>query len=112
MQVKKGLVLLVMSAAVLGGAGSRAAAGGPLAPLPPKEALSTHAPFEMGVCDACHKGKSVGDKPGQIVKKTNTLCFDCHDDYAKPMKGHPSPEDSCLVCHSPHNAKRKKLLTR
>ena len=112
MLVKRHHTLLVMVAAALGAAGSRAAAAGPLAPLEPKEALSTHAPFEMGVCEACHKGKPVDGQPGLIVKKTNALCFDCHDDYAKPMKGHPSPSDRCLVCHSPHNAKKKKLLTR
>jgi len=104
---------LWVTAAGLGG--GRAAAAGPLAPLPPGEAVSTHGPFEMGVCEACHKiaAKSGGvGQPGPVMKKTNALCFDCHDDYAKPMKGHPSPSDSCLVCHSPHNAKKKKLLVR
>ena len=112
MLAKRPLVLLVMATAVLGAGDARAAAGGPFAPLPPGMALSTHGPFEMGVCEACHKGKGGGGHPGPVVKKTNALCFDCHDDYAKPMKGHPSPSDTCLVCHSPHNAAKKKLLTR
>ncbi len=109
---KSRIALLVMATAALGAGGARAAAAGPLAPLPPGKALSTHGPFEMGVCEACHKGKGSGGQPGPVVKKTNALCFDCHDDYAKPMKGHPSPSDPCLICHSPHNAKKKKLLTR
>ena len=106
--------MLVMTTGALGAGGGPAAAAGPLAPLPRDQALSTHGPFEMGVCEACHKGKDKGNggQPGPVVKKTNELCFDCHDDYAKPMKGHPSPADSCLVCHSPHNAKKRKLLTR
>ncbi len=108
------LALLVTAAAALGAGGGRAAAAGPLAPLPPGQTVSTHGPFEMGVCEACHKitAKSGGGQPGPVLKKTNDLCFDCHDDYAKPMKGHPSPSDRCLVCHSPHNAKKKKLLVR
>ena len=112
MLVKRHLALRVMVAAVLAAGVARASAGGPLAPLPPGVALSTHGPFEMGVCEACHEGKGNGGRPGPVVKKSNALCFDCHDDYAKPMKGHPSPSDSCLVCHSPHNAKKKKLLVR
>jgi predicted CXXCH cytochrome family protein len=88
------------------------AAQGRLAPIAPTQAISTHGPFEMGACEACHDGKDRAGVPGPVLKRSNALCFDCHDDYQKPMKGHPSPQDDCTTCHSPHNAKKKKLLTR
>jgi predicted CXXCH cytochrome family protein len=81
-----------------------------LAPLPPAEAVSTHGPFEMGACDACHDGKDRSQKPGRVVKTSNELCFDCHDEFRKPVRSHPKTQAACLGCHSPHNARKKKLL--
>ncbi|GEJ56764.1 cytochrome c3 family protein [Anaeromyxobacter diazotrophicus] len=83
-----------------------------LAPLPAGQWISTHGPYEMGACNACHDPSDPNAPPGRLRKKSNALCFDCHDDYQRPMKGHPSPEDECVVCHSPHNAKKKKLLLK
>ncbi len=80
-----------------------------LVPLATSEAISTHAPFEMGACEACHE-RDPAHAPGRVLKAANALCFDCHDEFKTPVKGHPAPKGSCLDCHSPHNSKREKLL--
>jgi len=81
-----------------------------LDPLPPGQAVSTHGPFEMGACVACHLEKKGVPGPGPVAKKTNDLCFDCHDEFKQPVANHPKGKASCLSCHSPHNARKKKLL--
>ena len=83
-----------------------------LAPLPAGQWVSTHGPYEMGSCNACHDPSDPKAPPGRLRKPSNALCFDCHDDYQRPMKGHPAPDDVCVTCHSPHNAKKKKLLLK
>lgn len=98
--------------ALLALAGAPGAAPRALAPLPAGQWLSTHGPYEMGACNACHDPSDPEAPPGRLRKPGNALCFDCHDDYQKAMKGHPSPDDPCVTCHSPHNAKKKKLLLR
>ncbi|HET9599756.1 MAG TPA: cytochrome c3 family protein [Anaeromyxobacteraceae bacterium] len=105
--------LLLAAAAVVLLGSAAFAAGGRLAPLEPADAVSTHGPFEMGACDACHQGQST--KPGakvagHVVKPAPELCFDCHDDFRKPVKNHPAAKTACTACHSPHNARKKKLL--
>ncbi|HEX8909049.1 MAG TPA: cytochrome c3 family protein [Anaeromyxobacteraceae bacterium] len=103
----------LLLAVALGATGAgRAGAPGRLAPLPHEQAVSTHGPYEMGACNACHDLKDPAGLPGRLLKPSNKLCFDCHDDYLKPMKGHPAPDDPCTTCHSPHNAKKKKLLLK
>ena len=83
-----------------------------LAPLPAGQWISTHGPYEMGACNACHDPSDPAAPPGRLRKASNALCFDCHDEFQKPMKGHPAPDDPCVSCHSPHNAKKKKLLLK
>jgi predicted CXXCH cytochrome family protein len=83
-----------------------------LAPLPQEEAVSTHGPFEMGECGICHDPQ---DKvsPGRLLKPGSELCFDCHEDFKGPVKNHPkinARATSCTGCHSPHNAKKRKLM--
>lgn len=103
---------VVTPALLLAAALGAARAPGRLAPLPIEDQVSTHAPFEMGACSACHDVSDPSGPPGRLQKSANALCFDCHDDYQRRMKGHPAPEDACTSCHSPHNAKKKKLLLR
>jgi len=102
---------LVWAAGVALGTGLAAAAPMKLAPLPDGEAVSTHGPYEMGECAICHDQK---DKkaPGRLLKAGAALCFDCHEDFRAPVKGHPrmAASGSCTACHSPHNSKKKKLL--
>ena len=106
----KVLRLLALSAAGLWvGAGVAAAAGRSLAPIAAEEAVSTHSPFETGECGFCHVEKK-GGKGGKLLRAANELCFDCHEDFRGTVKNHPKSKGSCTVCHSPHNAKKRKLL--
>jgi predicted CXXCH cytochrome family protein len=92
--------------------GLAAAAAPPkLAPLSEDEALSTHGPFEMGECVACHDARD-RKRPGKLLKAGAALCFDCHEDFKAPVKGHPrvAATGSCTTCHSPHNSRKRKLL--
>jgi predicted CXXCH cytochrome family protein len=93
-------------------AGAAFAAGKPrsLAPLAASEAVSTHGPFEMGACEVCHEKGADARVPGRVVKASNELCFDCHDEFKKAVKHHPAVKSVCIDCHSPHNSKKKKLL--
>jgi predicted CXXCH cytochrome family protein len=86
-----------------------AAGSGRLAPIADVESASRHAPYEMGQCGVCH-GAGNGRAPGPLVKPGNALCFDCHDEFRKAVKGHPAATGACTSCHSPHNSKKKKLL--
>jgi predicted CXXCH cytochrome family protein len=50
-----------------------------------------------------------------IVKKQDEICFTCHDNLAKSIKGgankhSPVTAGECTKCHSPHKAKLKGLL--
>jgi len=101
--------VLAAAALVLLASGGRAAAGR-LAPLAPADAVSTHGPFEMGACEVCHRSKDPAQAPSQLVKAAPELCFDCHDDFRKAVKNHPAAKAACVGCHSPHNARKKKLL--
>lgn len=94
------------------GAGAPALADGPLAPLPPKQAASTHGPFAQGECEACHAAGEEPGRPGPVVQAGDGLCFECHDEFLRPVRRHPRTSAGCLRCHSPHNAKKKKLLLR
>jgi predicted CXXCH cytochrome family protein len=87
-----------------------AADGGRLAPIADVDSTSRHAPYEMGQCDICHDAAR-GAAPGAVRKVGNELCFDCHDEFKKRVRGHPATDKSgCVACHSPHNSKKKKLL--
>jgi predicted CXXCH cytochrome family protein len=103
----KWLAVATALCAVLTPSASRA---GPLAPIPPAEAVSTHGPYEMGACVACHREVAGQKKPGPVIKMTNDLCYDCHDEFKGSVKNHPGGKASCLSCHSPHNARKRMLL--
>jgi predicted CXXCH cytochrome family protein len=50
-----------------------------------------------------------------IVDKQGPLCFSCHDDLDKGIKGGksthaPVVSAQCTECHSPHKAKLDRLL--
>lgn len=100
-------LMIAATATLLLGPAEVSAAGG-LAPLPRREAISTHGPFEAGDCGACHVGK--GRKPGKLRRAGNDLCFECHEEYRKPVANHADGDASCTSCHSPHNARKPKLL--
>lgn len=80
------------------------------APVPAAEALSTHGPFEAGECGTCHDRRDPGGPPGRLLKAAAALCFDCHEDFRKPVRSHPKAKGDCTSCHSPHNARKVKLL--
>lgn len=101
--------LALLTAGLVGMAGVAGAAARSLAPLAPEEALSTHSPFEAGECGFCHQEKK-GQKGGKLLRAANELCFDCHEDFRTAVKNHPKNKGSCTVCHSPHNARKRKLL--
>jgi predicted CXXCH cytochrome family protein len=90
------------------------AAGSRLAPVPAKEAVSTHGPYGAGVCAPCHRNDDA-QNPGPAVTATSELCIECHEEFkggavVKTDKSvHPKGPDACTVCHNPHNARKKKL---
>jgi predicted CXXCH cytochrome family protein len=105
--------LLPAAAAALLSLAAPAFAGPPKrsqAPVPAEEAVSTHGPFEAGECGTCHDLKDPAGPPGRLLKATGALCFDCHGEFRKPVKSHPRAKGDCTGCHSPHNAKKPKLL--
>ncbi|MBI5509382.1 MAG: cytochrome c3 family protein [Deltaproteobacteria bacterium] len=87
----------------------------PLAPLPPGPDVAwSHAPFEVGQCNICHKS---GDPkaPGPVVDNSNDMCFTCHEEIKEALAGrkfqHDAIDAGCTACHNPHNSRYKKLLT-
>ena len=104
------LVPLLAAGALAATVVVRAAEPSRLAPIPVAEAKSTHGPFQSGNCETCHERHDAVD-PGRAVKVSNDLCFDCHDEFKKQVRGHPATAKSgCVACHSPHNSRKKKLL--
>ncbi len=103
------LALLMLTAA------PRAAEVNRLAPLPKDQAIVVHGPYEQGACDTCHERADAKD-PG-AAKATSETCLSCHDEFAgkAPVKigkgkSHPAGKGTCVSCHNPHNAKKRKLL--
>ncbi len=90
------------------------AQGGRLAPIPRAQAVSTHGPYEMGACEACHQRHDAAN-PGPALKVSNDLCFECHEDFkgSAPVRMdaavHPIVKSDCTTCHNPHNARKKRL---
>lgn len=78
-----------------------------------------HGPLAAGECTVCHvKGKN--DRPPKQhdltdYKDGEALCLGCHEktaDFLKGKKKHgPIEEGECIVCHDPHQANNKFLLT-
>jgi predicted CXXCH cytochrome family protein len=89
-----------------------AAARPSLAPLPPGQAVSTHAPFEAGDCSICH-ASSNPRAPGPVTTKGTALCTECHGEVAamqaRSVK-HPPAQAACTTCHNPHNGRHPKML--
>ncbi len=85
-------------------------------PLPASEkAAWVHGPYAAGDCSICHVNADP-KKPGPVIKAGNDLCFDCHDEFKKESEikksyaKHPTAKGACTGCHSPHNARKRKLL--
>jgi predicted CXXCH cytochrome family protein len=104
---------VLLAAAALAVAGT-ARASNRLAPIPAKQAASTHGPYEMGACDTCHQRRNPRN-PGPAVRVTSELCFDCHDEFRgsavvrMDKTLHPASVAACTNCHNPHNSAKKKL---
>lgn len=106
----RGALAVALASLWLVAAAAEAARPKGLAPLPPEEAISTHSPFETGECGFCHADDRKGKKGGRLLRPANQLCFDCHEDFRAAVKNHPRSKAACISCHSPHNAKKRKLL--
>jgi predicted CXXCH cytochrome family protein len=108
------LLLLLALGAAAGAASAAGAAESRLAPVPQAEAASTHGPYEMGACEACHQRHDAGN-PGAAPARSNDLCFGCHDEFrgtsAVRLEStvHPGASADCTACHNPHNSRKKKL---
>ncbi len=90
------------------------AENGRLAPIPRAEAVSSHGPYTMGACEACHQRHDASN-PGPALKVSNDLCYECHDEFrgSAPVRMekalHPIVKADCTSCHNPHNARKKRL---
>ncbi len=108
------LLLIATLGAAAGSVASAAAADDRLAPVPPTEAASTHGPYEMGACEACHQRHDARN-PGAAIASGNDLCFGCHDEFRSTSAVrlesvvHPGASANCTACHNPHNSRKKKL---
>ena len=61
-----------------------ASLAGPLSPVPKKAERSSHAPYSMGMCASCHKGKSKAN-PGPLKESVNKTCNRCHSELKKAI---------------------------
>lgn len=86
---------------------------GPLAPVPKRQAKSTHAPYGMGMCKSCHKGGSK-KRPGKLKGPIHKVCYKCHNEMqatvTKTRFKHAPVQSGCSTCHNPHNSKYEHLL--
>lgn len=83
-----------------------------LGPISERQPKSSHAPFESGDCDVCHKTNDKKD-PGPVTTASSELCFTCHEEFSNIMAKphlHPPAEEACVNCHNPHNSLHAKLL--
>lgn len=74
---------------------------------------TVHPPFESGMCSACHTADENGG--AKVVDNIRKACLACHEDKA-PKTGEMVHEGfemlECTDCHSPHTARRERLLRR
>ncbi len=88
-----------------------------LAPVPAERANSSHAPYDLGDCRACHLRSDPKD-PGPPREAIPASCVACHEEVgtltkaprAKGKKRHPGPRAGCALCHNPHNSAKLHLL--
>lgn len=79
-----------------------------------ENAPHVHAPAAAG-CTNCHHPHS-SDHDHQLTAATTQLCFSCHPDVEKHVKGARAPHaavftgEACANCHDPHAAGRPDLL--
>lgn len=87
----------------------------PLAPIPAKDAASTHGPYGAGACAPCHQSDDPNSPGPAVNASSNDLCTDCHEEFKDKeavrmdRSVHPRVADRCLACHNPHNSRKKKL---
>jgi predicted CXXCH cytochrome family protein len=87
-------------------------------PLPKGEERSSHAPFILGDCSACHSapanavdGMQGNPRPGPAYAPVNENCVSCHGElFRAPPPRHPPQQSFCTTCHNPHNSRLRSLL--
>jgi len=69
-----------------------------------------HPPYKERQCDICHKENSFGE----LNQSPPDLCYNCHESFSSQYQFVHGPVEAgfCTACHSPHNSKNEKLLTR
>lgn len=68
---------------------------------------STHPPYAEKRCNDCHDKSTESG----FVAPARQLCSVCHPGFLKGAYAHgPAAVGDCVMCHSPHNSKYKKLL--
>ncbi len=86
-------------------AGAEQAAARP--PGVPRPGASKHVPYAEKQCDACHDAKATH----ALVKKGDTLCFECHQlNLAKAVVHSAIGASGCTGCHDPHTSRYPHLL--
>ncbi|MFZ5759966.1 MAG: cytochrome c3 family protein [Thermodesulfobacteriota bacterium] len=73
-----------------------------------------HGPSVSGACLACHNPHAA-EQPVLLRLPLQELCLDCHQDFARRMKGasflHSAiTEQDCGACHLPHSSGSPGLL--
>jgi predicted CXXCH cytochrome family protein len=70
-----------------------------------------HQPVDDGDCLACHKPHASANK-NLLVKGSEALCWDCHDNFLEKAKFTHDVVDDCTSCHDPHHSDNNALLKK
>jgi len=75
-----------------------------------KPLINYHSPYQEKDCASCHDQGTMG----KFTNPQPELCYQCHDDFKNTYKvlHGPVAGGQCTTCHSPHQSKNEKLLTR
>lgn len=108
-----GLVFVFVAMVWVGGV-CCAAAGGSRAGVDVGGDWGLHEEFKG--CSDCHgKGaEEITAETAELVAAVPQLCYECHEEYAAidTWKHGPAATGECLLCHEPHQAANKGLLSK